>query len=799
MSLSSQRLIDAALLSPPYSTLSYAPPPWLPESVWRPGMRVLLPLGRGCRVAVVLGLRQAERGTIPEGLKYALWPLETEPLLDAAYLELVRQLGVRHAVPPGRILGTVLPSPLRLTKGRFRFLGEGKARECKTSELAAFAGDLTAGSACPAELRSFGELWLQGRGSWLEGGDSPLDREMVSLAQDPPWPVRPRAFKQFALLDYLLLRGAVSKRQLLDDLGSSASETLNTLMERQLVLVRPRDEGESAGAGVDSGEAAGEGRKQYWNAPFALSPDQDAALAALVADSDPAGGSGAKPHLLHGVTGSGKTAVYLALAAACLERGRSVMLLAPEVALAIKLRRDAERYLKDAPVIFYHGYQTPRERQERFVNAASAGPVLIVGTRSALFLPVRNLGAIILDEEHDTSFKQDEGLVYQAKEVAWFRAAQGDSVLLLGSATPDVKTYYAAGQGQIRLHALSERTGGGTLPSIRLVALPRSSPGAGLLAGESIEAIAACVARGEQAVILLNRRGYAPFMYCTSCGGTVHCPHCDISLTYHKGRERLVCHYCGHAVPFPSPCPDCGGVSFVPMGEGTEKLEESLLPFLPVGSRILRLDRDSTRRPGRMEEILAAFGRGEASVLVGTQMLSKGHHFPNVTLVVAADADLGLNLPDYRAAERSFQLVLQAAGRSGRGEKPGEVLIQTRDPGHYCWEFVRGNDYEGFYAQEVALRERRRYPPFVRLALIRLSFPMDWNEGMARLEKVAEAIRGTGKARGVSVLGPAPAPLSMIKGMRRFHCLLKSDNWVALRDIYGAALRAAGQSKLRVG
>ena len=794
-------LIQAALLSPPYSTLSYAPPPWFggsAASLWRPGMRALLPLGRGNRVAVVLECGPVG-GEVPAGLKYALWPLDREPLLEEAYLEMVRQLALRHATTPGRILGAVLPAPLRLAKGRFRFLTDEGARELKSGEVAKCA-NLLAGSECPEELRGLGDLWQKGRGAWIEGGDSPEEREMAGLAHDPPWPVRPRASKQLALLEYLLARGEVSRKQLLTELGKDAGETLKTLTERGIVRLRPLADGD---AGTGNETVSGNLPTPAWNAPFALGPAQRGALDAMLADLDAESPAPrCLPHLVHGVTGSGKTAVYLALAAECLARGKSVLLLAPEVALAIKLRRDAETLLRDAPILFHHGYQPPGERAAHFREALSGRPVLAVGTRSALFLPLRNLGAIIVDEEHDTSFKQDEGLVYQAKEVAWFRAAQAGSLLVLGSATPDVKTFYAAEQGHIRVHALPERTGGGTVPRIRLVPLPKGAGSGGVLAGESIDALADCVKRGEQAIILLNRRGYSPFMYCLSCSKTVSCPNCDISLTYHKARERLVCHYCGHSLPFPSPCPDCGGAGFHPMGEGTEKLEESLLPFLPVNTRILRLDRDSTRRPGRMEEILAAFGRGEASVLVGTQMLSKGHHFPRVTLVVAADADLGLNLPDYRAAERSFQLILQAAGRSGRGEKPGEVLIQTRDPGHYCWEFVRDSDYRGFYARELALREARRYPPFVRLALVRLSFPADWKDGMAALERVAAALRRAGKEKGVTVLGPAPAPLAMLGGMRRFHCLIKASNlasgWVSVRDVYGAAVQAGGQSRMRV-
>lgn len=285
-------------------------------------------------------------------------------------------------------------------------------------------------------------------------------------------------------------------------------------------------------------------------------------------------------------------------------------------------------------------------------------------------------------------------------------------------------------------------------------------------------------------------------MYCLDCNSTLRCPHCEIGLTYHKGREKLVCHYCGYSRPFPSPCPQCKGMNFLPLGEGTERLAERLEVL--AGRPVLRLDRDSTRRPGRMEEILAAFAHLEAPILVGTQMLSKGHHFPQVTLAVVADGDLGLNLPDYRAAERTFQLLVQSAGRAGRGEKPGRVLIQTRDVSHYCWQYVQRGDYEGFYAAELARRRLRRYPPFVRLALIRISFAVDESKGPAAFNELAAALRARAREYGVQLLGPAPAPLALLRGRRRFHCLLKADNWQIVRQLYFFAEKCCASGPLRL-
>jgi primosomal protein N' (replication factor Y) len=420
-----------------------------------------------------------------------------------------------------------------------------------------------------------------------------------------------------------------------------------------------------------------------------------------------------------------------------------------------------------------------------------------VGTRSALFLPVPDPALIVLDEEHDASFKQDEGLPYQAKEVAWFRAGQARALLLLGSATPDVKTFYAARRGDIPMDRLPARVGGGRLPEISLIDIRGVDPMENPLAPDTLRALREVTAKGEQAVMLLNRRGYAPHMYCLDCGSTIRCPDCDIALTYHKARERLICHYCGHSIPFPVVCAKCRGLHYLPMGQGTERLEEHIATILPPGGRVLRLDRDSTRRPGRMEEILEAFAHKEAQVLVGTQMLSKGHHFPEVTLAVIADGDMGLNLPDYRAAERTFQLLVQTAGRAGRGEKPGRVIIQTRDTSHYCWRFVQNADYEGFYAKEIALREKRRYPPFVRLALVRMSFPAEWAGGPEAVATASARLRSAGQMFRVTTLGPAPAPLPLLRARRRFHCLLKADDWGSIRNVFAAAADAV-PGKLRI-
>ncbi len=771
-----------ALLTPPFASLTYARPDWLPQAVyWKAGVRVAIPLGSGaCRLGVLLD-DGAPESDLPDGVaaRPMLWPLEREALISVEQLELARQLALRQMQTPGRILQAMLPAGLRTLKVRLRAAHDSGLRQWSVRQLA----ELAAGGG--PLLEEIAGLWVRGTADWLLPREDAARSEVCVLLKDPPWSVRPTAVKQRKILELLWEQGAMSRRSLAREVEGCAA-ALSGLIKQQLVEVRLR-----SWADGEEDDTVHEGLVAPADAveALSLSAGQRQALEAFGAVL--ASGKAAS-RLLYGVTGSGKTLVYLRLAAMCLQAGRSALLLAPEVALALKLRRDVRASLPEAPLFFVHGYQSPEYRERVFRELARRRePCLVVGTRSALFMPTPRLGAVVLDEEHDSSFKQDEGLAYQAKEVAWYRASKAGALLVLGSATPDVKTFYAASRGDIPVDRLPDRVGGGTLPEIRLVDIRTADMGESILAPDTLRAIRETVARGEQAVILLNRRGYAPHMYCLDCGTVARCPDCDIGLTYHKGREKLICHYCGHSVSFPVLCPKCRGMHYLPMGQGTERLEEHLESVLPPGGRVLRLDRDSTRRPGRLEEILEAFARKEAQVLVGTQMLSKGHHFPEVTLAVVADGDTGLNLPDYRAAERTFQLLVQSAGRAGRGDKPGRVIIQTRDTGHYCWQFIQNTDYEGFYAAEMALREKRRYPPFVRLALVRMSYPVQWGAGQEAVNRLGSWLREAGRAGGVTVLGPAPAPLPLLRARRRFHCLLKAEDWQSIRRVFA---RIAGEA-----
>ena len=735
------------LLSAPYSVLTYALSDSLPQRMWHVGARVVVPLGRSVRVGVITELRVRP----PEGCRCrnVLWPVDRAAFFSPNYLDFIRDLSVRQMDAPGRILSRVLPAALRDVPS-FR---SADGRMVPMSEL--------------EDGRDRAAL----AASWLEGGFAPVvsarrvDR-LFSLAAEPPWPLRPQAKAQLEVLRYLDVHGVSSSRALAAHFGKSVAQPLGALVGKGLVRE------------VESAFDAAEACEQEQNA-FTLTSEQARAVEGfhdlLLSDAP-------QSALLFGVTGSGKTAVYMELARRALCRGQNVMLLAPEVAIALKLFQDVRAALPEAMTRLFHGYLGQGERHRTFLElSACPGPSVVVGTRSSLFLPLEP-GLVILDEEHDASFKQDEGLVYQARELAYGRISRSRGLLLMGSATPDVKVFHAGRSGGIAVEILKDRVGESRLPDIRLVDLRTEPPEHGPFALSVRDALLGAVAAGEQVIILHNRRGYAPVLYCEKCEAPLKCPHCQVSLTLHKRRELLLCHYCGHSLPFPLSCPTCKGHEFLPLGAGTERLEEFLRDELPEDTRVLRLDRDTARRAGVMQDTLAAFARQEAQVLVGTQMLSKGHHFPGVTLVVVVDGDLGLNLPDYRATERSFQMLVQVAGRAGRGDKPGKVLIQTRNPGHYCWQFVRDNDYEGFFDREIELRRTMGYPPFVKLALVRLSVPMEMAEEEL-LGAFGNRMRMLGQSAGVRVLGPAPAPLSVLRGRKRFQCLLKADNWPAIRGV----------------
>ncbi|MFO7803938.1 MAG: primosomal protein N' [Desulfovermiculus sp.] len=759
---------DVALFSPPYTTLTYVQPGSFPDWVWSPGQRVIVPVRKEIRSGLLLDRVQI-RNQLGQS-KSLLWPRERAPLFPHSFLRLLQALSLRYVTTPGRILASVLPAQVRSLA---KTLVSDSGQSINVHQLAGLEEE---------EQRPWAQKWMAGELEF-KASEGKRALQVWDLACQPPWPLRPQATRQMQVLDHIWAQGPQSSRELSRTLGEWTSRALRELSGKSLVKVRDPD----PVARQVQADARG---------TITLSADQEAALVSLEKDLD---AQKACSRLLFGVTGSGKTLVYARLASRCLRQGRSVLVLVPEVALAMQIHAQVRSLVPETEAVLYHGSMAPTKRAAAFEQAGrDQGPVCVVGTRSAVFLPRRDWGLIVLDEEHDASFKQEERLAYQAKEVAYFLSQDRRAMLVLGSATPDIKTFHAAVSNQVGMVSLPGRISGRSLPEIEVVNLLQEPEEDGPFSPRCRQALHQCLKRGEQAIILLNRRGYAPLVYCTSCAQVARCEHCAVGLTYHKKLHRLVCHYCGHTRPFPSPCSQCGGHQFVPLNQGTEQIEEYLRTRLDPELSTLRLDRDSTRTQGSMEKILERFADGRAQVLVGTQMCSKGHNFPQVTLVLVVDGDVGLNLPDYRATERTFQLLVQVAGRAGRGDRPGKVYIQTRNPDHYCWRFVQDYDFEGFYAHEIALRKRMRYPPFVKLALVRMSAPADSDTDLQRLRDLGQTLRRDGPQEGVQVLGPAPAPLSQLRGRMRFQCLLKADSWAAIRTAYSRFVHNVQPGRCRI-
>ncbi len=503
--------------------------------------------------------------------------------------------------------------------------------------------------------------------------------------------------------------------------------------------------------------------------------------------------------LLHGVTGSGKTEVYYQAIRHVMELGRQSILLVPEIALAIYMEGILRSRLGDRLAV-YHSGLSQGERYDEWMKMARGEVPLGIGARSALFAPFPNLGLIIVDEEHDPAYKQEEGARYQARDAAVVRGKLANASVLLGSGTPSVQSYYNASSERYTLLRMPERIESRPLPEMQVIDMKVfSSEGKEeeILSPALRDALDAAMTSGKQAILFLNRRGFHRVHLCRSCGKPVRCPNCEVSLIYHLRENRLACHYCGFHCPPQTLCPACGRESLRSYGFGTERLETELMERYPR-LRTARMDRDNIRRKGDTFELLRKFSRREIDVLVGTQMVTKGYDFPDVTLVGVIGADFSLGFPDFRAAERTFQLLSQVAGRAGRGEDKGRVLIQTFYPDHYAVTTARDHDYPTFFQKEIELREQLRYPPFSYLACLRLQGNHKRKtEDMAR-RMVEQMIEVTGswpkRGKDLQVLGPVEAPLSKLKGKYRWQIFIKSKG----PNLLHVFLKRVGESLKRM-
>lgn len=521
-----------------------------------------------------------------------------------------------------------------------------------------------------------------------------------------------------------------------------------------------------------------------------LGPHQQRAVDAVCAAIDERSYAG---YLLFGVTASGKTEVYLRCVEHALAQGRTCLLLLPEIAITTQVMNKFKSRFGDRVAVM-HSALSAGERFDEWMRVYAGEASVVLGARSAAFAPLRNLGLVVVDEEHESSYKQDTAPRYNARDVAVERARRAGAAVVLGSATPSVETYYRATRGEYSLLEMPSRVEKRPMPRVIVVDLremPRDRP-ASIFSAELEEGIRQRLARREQVILLQNRRAYSTFLLCRDCGYVARCPNCAVSLKFYSAARKLSCHHCDYSEPAPTVCPGCGGLRIRRFGIGTERVEEETRKTFPE-ARVIRMDRDTTSRRGAHAAILNAFRLREADILVGTQMIAKGLDFPNVTLVGVVSADTSLNLPDFRASERTFQIVSQVAGRSGRGNEPGEVVVQTFDPDHYAIRSAVRHDYADFVDRELAERREVGWPPFVHLVNV-ISRDPDERAARSRLDTLAKLLISDGDfgRAGVQVTGPMPAVLSKLRGEYRWHLVLRSPERQAVLDLLRRALRNSG-------
>ncbi len=726
-----RKFVLAAVPGPLREPLVYAVPAAL-EGRLRPGMRALLPLRKRTVTGVLL--ESLDATSVPDP-KAVVAPLDEEPIFDAHLIQLARWVSQYYLAPLGEVIGAMLPAVSRRESRRVVVLREGEAAK----------GDGAGEKVLEALRRRKGKASAKTLASEFAGRD--FNRILARLEK----------------------LGAVR-------------------VENHLAGQRPRKNHFVAAAENAAGAAP---------ARFELTAEQQSALGAVESRIEK---GGFETFLLHGVTGSGKTEVYIRAMERAQALGRRSLVLIPEISLTPQLLdRLQARFPQKIGVL--HSALTAAERWAQWQEIRGGNIDVVVGARSAVFAPIPDLGVIVVDEEHDSSYKQEEGVRYNGRDVAVLRGKLLGCPVILGSATPALESYENCRQGRYRLLEIARRVEERPLPVIEAIDLRRefrARDAADPADHADLQLISAPLARalqenlqaGRQTLIFLNRRGFANFLQCGACGYVWRCPHCSVTLTLHLRLKNLSCHHCDYRRPATEICPECQSPTLAGIGSGTERVEQALRRLAPQ-ARIARMDRDTTGKRGSHGEIIRRWEKGEIDILIGTQMITKGHDVSGVTLVGALLADLSLNLPDFRAAERTFQLLSQVAGRSGRGDYPGRVLIQTYAPDHYAMRHLAGHDYKNFFADESEFRRDLNYPPFSRLVNLRLDGPK-----LAEVEKHAQTLaaqlrewknRKGGKFSAIEVLGPAAAPIEKLRNRYRWQLLLRGRQSAALLELAGRA------------
>ncbi len=753
----------------------------------RPGVRARVQVGRRRLVGVVVAVHAERPPDLEERIE--LRPLEEiidlEPVLGPELLELAGFVAGYYLAPPGEVFRAMLPPDLPPWGDRRVWLTDAGALAPPRSaaEAAVVEALRGGGRTSAAELQA--RLGIAGLGEVLEGlaASGRIGREererrgarYVTAVELPPGDREAqlaacgRSPAGRAAVEYLAAIGRPATIAEVSAAAAASPAIVKRLAQRGILRQFTQVEKLALDRHMLDGKT---------EAPFRLRPDQEEALAAL---QGALASRRYAPFLLHGMTGSGKTEVYLRAVEAALAAGRTALLLVPEIALVPALARAVEQRFGERLAILHSGLGGP-ERQQEWERVRRGEARVVLGPRSALFAPLADLGLLVVDEEQDPAYKQESVPRYQGRDVALVRGKAAKAVTLLVSATPSLESRYNAERGKLGLLRLTERVGEGGVPEGVLVDLrglvPRR-PGEIYFSERLREEIAAALAGDGQIILLRNRRGYSPLLLCRACGEDLRCDQCGLPRTFHRRAGRLLCHYCGSTLAVPSRCPTCGEAALEPIGAGTERVEETFAELFP-GVPLDVLDRDTARRPGGPAAILERFARGEVRVLIGTQMVSKGHHFPAVALTAVLAADTYLGFPDFRAVERTYNLLVQLAGRAGRGDRPGKVVIQTFHPEHYAIQAALLGDDAAFAREELRFRRVFHYPPFSRMVQL-LVEDRNRAKAEARIGELAARLGAHPLARSVRVTGPAPAPLERLRGLWRFQLLLRT---AAVRDLH---------------
>src|SRR5947209_5576303 len=791
---------DVALPVPLDTAFTYHIPDGLEPVV---GGRVLVPFRQQRMSGIVVDAHNRQPSVKTKDI---LNVLDVAPVLDDSLMRLARWIADYYLAPLGEVFRTMLPLGAEFKRAiAYRITEEGRlalhqagmsgssARSRRTPEeqLTEFrvldylgARDTVREESLRAVARVSKTLLSgMGRKKWIV-------REDFSGVRDATRTVKVAILKsadcklnenQSLLVDTLAAAGGRVTVEILHTLDVPRT-TLGTLVKRGLVEIAEEPEQFSV-----SGLKA---RRSPFD--FQFNSAQQGALKRIREAVDLRTFSGM---LLHGVTGSGKTAVYLAVMRAVLEAGRSAILLVPEIGLTPAMAADLHQVFGNEVAIL-HSALSDQERAEQWHRIKRGAARIVVGTRSDVFAPVADLALIIVDEEQDSSYKQEETPRYHARDVAVMRAKMANAIVVLGSATPSLESYFNAKKKKYTLIELPDRVEQRPLPEVEIIDMRQEFQETGheqVISRKLAAEIKERLDKKEQVMVLLNRRGYSPLVLCRTCGKTLECKNCAIALTHHKREQNMVCHYCGYTAPVPKACVHCGSEYVYFLGTGSEKLEELLHGMFPQ-ARIGRLDRDTVRGREDFERALNALNEGELDLLVGTQMIAKGHDVHGVTLVGVVGADAALGFPDFRAAERTFQLLTQVAGRAGRGQKPGKVILQTYFPDHYAVQYAAQHDFAGFYDKELRFRSWMHYPPYSAIANV-----------LVRSGKLDEALRWSGvlgqwfektRHEGVRVLGPAAAPILRLKKDYRYHFVLKSPSREKLNALLRAMVAHATQHKI---